>query len=92
MLDARDLLIVLGQVEVVRTALGDEFGDIPVRGVLCFIGCDWGFRMKAKELKGVRIVWPLALPELVGTAGPHATGVAAVAERLRSQLRPAPAR
>jgi hypothetical protein len=79
---------VLGQVEVVRAALSDEFGDIPVRGVLCFIGCDWGIRMKAKELRGVGIVWPLALPELVGAGGPHTTGVAVVADRLRSKLRP----
>lgn len=71
------------------SALGDEFGDVPVRGVLCFIGCDWGFRMKAKELRGVKIVWPLAVPELVAADGPHATRVAAAADRLRSQLRPA---
>lgn len=80
---------VLGQVEVVRAALGDEFGEVPVRGVLCFIGCDWGFRLKAKELRGVRIVWPLALPETVAADGVHTARVAAVAERLRSQLRPA---
>lgn len=80
---------VLGQVEVVRAALSDEFGDIPVRGVLCFIGCDWGFRMKAKEMRGVRIIWPLALPETVAADGAHTARVAAVAERLRSQLRPA---
>lgn len=80
---------VLGQVAVVRAVLGDEFGEVPVRGVLCFIGCDWGIRMKAKELKGVRIVWPLALPDLVAAAGAHADRVNAVAERLASQLRPA---
>lgn len=80
---------VLGQVEVVRAALGDELGEIPVSGVLCFIGCDWGLRMKAKELKGVKIVWPLALPDLVSIAGPYAARLGPVADRLRSQLRSA---
>jgi hypothetical protein len=32
---------VLGQIEVVRRALGEEFADVPVRGVLCFVGCEW---------------------------------------------------
>ena len=80
---------VLGQVAVVRAALGDESGDVPVRGVLCFIGCDWGYRMKAKELRGIEIVWPLALPELVAADGPYAAGVATTADRLRDRLRPA---
>ena len=33
---------VLAQIEVVGTALGDDFADIEVRGVLCFVGADWG--------------------------------------------------
>jgi hypothetical protein len=45
--------------------------------------------MKAKELKGVKIVWPLALPELVAADGPHAAAVAATADRLCDRLRPA---
>jgi hypothetical protein len=32
---------VLRQVKVVRTALGDDFADVQIRGVLCFIGAKW---------------------------------------------------
>ncbi len=56
---------VLGQMEVVRLALGDAFPDVSVGGVLCFIGCEWGWRMRAKVVKGVTAVWPVALPDHV---------------------------
>jgi hypothetical protein len=83
---------VLGQVAVVRTALGNEFAGVPVRGVLCFIGCDWGLRMRTKEVRDVTALWPLALPEYVAAAGPQAARVSAIAEHLRDQLRPARAK
>jgi hypothetical protein len=83
---------VLGQVEVVRTALADDFAAVPVRGVLCFIGCDWGLRMKTKELKGVTALWPVALRDHVAADGWMAERVNAVAEHLRGRLRAAPAR
>ena len=83
---------VLGEVEVVRTALGDEFADVPVRGVLCFIGCDWGLLMRTKELRTVTALWPLALPDHVAQAGPQAARVGTIAGHLRERLRPAPAK
>lgn len=80
---------VLGQIEVVRTALGDEYADVPVRGVLCFIGCEWGWIMKQKCVKGVTALWPKALAAHVTAADERTIGVPAIAEHLRTRLRPA---
>lgn len=80
---------VLGQIEVVRTALADAFPEVPIRGVLCFIGCEWGWRMRPKVVKGVTSLWPVALPEHVCAAGPHVSEVPAIAAHLRSRLKPA---
>lgn len=80
---------VLWQLEVVRAALGESFPDVPVRGVLCFIGCEWGWRMRMRVVKGVTAVWPVALPDVVAAEGPYAADVAAIAAHLRSRLRPA---
>jgi len=80
---------VLGQLEVVRTALADAYPNVPVSGVLCFINADWGWRMKQKIVKGVTVLWPLALPDHVSADGPHAQQVEAVAAHLRSRLKPA---
>lgn len=80
---------VLGQVEVVRSVLGDEFASVPVTGVLCFIGADWGWRMRSKQIKGVTALWPLKLPEHVAATGAYGELVPAAAARLRAQLKPA---
>lgn len=80
---------VLGQIEVVRTALGDEYADVPVRGVLCFVGCEWGWIMKQKCVKGVTAIWPKALADHVSAASERGTDVPAVADHLRRTLRPA---
>ena len=79
---------VLGQVDVVRTALGEDFADVPIRGVLCFVGCEWGWIMKQKRVKGVTALWPTALPDHVSTAGEHGTRVETIADHLRGRLRP----
>lgn len=79
---------VLWQLEVVRTALSESFPDVPVSGVLCFIGCEWGWRMRMKVVKGVTAVWPVALPDVVAAGGPYAADVAAIAAHLRSKLKP----
>ena len=78
----------LGQIEVVRRALGEEFAGVPIRGVLCFVGCEWGWIMKQKHVSGVTALWPNALPDHVSAAGNHGPQVAVVAEHLRSRLRP----
>lgn len=79
---------VRGQIEVVRRALGAEFADVPIRGVLCFVGCECGWIMKQKHVNGVTALWPNALPNHVTAAGNHGEQVAVVAEHLRGRLRP----
>jgi hypothetical protein len=80
---------VLKQVEVVRTVLGNDFDDIQVKGVLCFIGCDWGVFPRPKRIRGVTALWPKALPDHVAATGSASERVAAVAAELRARLRPA---
>lgn len=80
---------VLGQVAVVRNVLGDEFVSVPVTGVLCFIGANWGLLRRSKQINGVTALWPLKLPEYVSVAGGHGAVVSAVAARLRAGLKPA---
>jgi hypothetical protein len=80
---------VLHQVDVVRTALGTAFSDVAVQGVLCFVGCEWGWIMRTKRIKGVTALWPQALPDHVSDTGSHAARVHDIADRLRANLRPA---
>ncbi len=80
---------MLWQMDIVRQVLGIEFADVPVQGVLCFVGAEWGFRKKPKVLNGVTSLWPLALPDHVTKAGPHSDDIAAIARHLRSQLKAA---
>lgn len=81
---------VQGQVEVVRRALGPELADVPVRGLLCFVGATWGAWKRPKTVRGVTAVWPLGLPKVVAPAGPHGPDdVARIADHLRQRLRPA---
>ena len=79
---------VLGQIDVVRTALGDRYADVPVHGVLCFVGCEWGWIMRQKHVKGVTALWPTALPDYVSAEGAHGAQVEVIAGHLRSRLRP----
>jgi hypothetical protein len=80
---------VLGQVEVVRKALGETFAEVPVHGVLCFVDGDWGWSMRPKSGNGVTVVWPKALTKHVALAGDLGSQVAAIADHLRGHLRPA---
>jgi hypothetical protein len=65
------------------------FADVPVSGVLCFIGADWGLfgPRRVKTLKDVTMLWPLKLPDLVTATG--TVDVATTAAHLRSALKPA---
>ncbi len=49
---------VLKQVDVVRTALGD---DAPVRGVLCFVEADWPLIGGSFTTRDVHALWPKKL-------------------------------
>jgi hypothetical protein len=80
---------VLGQIEVVRTALGDEFAGVDVCGVLCFVGCEWGWFMRQKQLKGITALWPNVLVEHISAPGELGHPIRLVADELRRQLRPA---
>lgn len=80
---------VLGQIDVVRAVLGEGFADVEIRGVLCFVGCEWGWPMRMKHIKGVTALWPKALPEHVSIPGDLGLQLAAVADLLRDQLRSA---
>ena len=79
---------VLGQIDVVQRVLGEEFADVPIRRVLCFVGCEWGWIMKQKHVRGVTALWPMALPDHVSASGDHATRGVEIADRLRSRLKP----
>ena len=78
---------VLGQVEVVRATLATRFPDVPVHGVLCFVGCTWNRPMRPKQIKGVTALWPLKLPEFVSVNGLWAPAVPTIADHVRGQLR-----
>jgi len=80
---------VLRQVEVVRLVLGPDFADVQIQGVLCFVGCEWGWIVRTKRVKGVTALWPNALPDHVSAAGANTDQITAIAARLRSELRPA---
>jgi nuclease-like protein len=80
---------VLWQIDVVRAALGEDFADVEVRGVLCFVGCEWGWIMRTKRVRSVTALWPTALPDHVSIAGPLSDRVTEIADHLRSKLRPA---
>lgn len=79
---------MLAQVEAVRGALGDH-ADVPVSGVLCFIGAEWGLfgPQKVKTIKGVTLLWPMKLPDFVTASG--MVDVVKVAGHLRSVLKAA---
>jgi hypothetical protein len=87
--DRSKLIDAMGsQVEVVRGVLAPGFEHIPVRGILCFVGCEWT-RKKVKNVRDIAIVWPTGLPELVSGSGPFEADAVAVAELLAKRLRPA---
>ena len=77
------------QTDVVRTALGEAFADVEVRGVLCFVGCEWGWRMRQKRVDGVTVLWPKALPGHVSAYGINAERIDVIADHLSANLRPA---
>lgn len=79
---------VAAQADAVRTLLGAR-PDVSVCGVLCLVGAEWGLLgpRKPKTLRGVTILWPLKLPDLV--SAPGLLDVTATSAYLRGVLKPA---
>lgn len=80
---------VLAQMAAVRGVLGPAFAEVPIWGVLCFIGAEWSRPMRPKIVNGVTALWPVKLTEHVSTAGNFSAVVPIVADHLRTVLRPA---
>lgn len=77
---------VRGQVAAIRSVLEKDWPDVPVHGVLCFVGCEWT-RMTLKHLNSVVAMWPKALPKHVTAPGPHAAFGDLIAAHLRHTLK-----
>ncbi len=70
----RDRSALLGgvekQLDVVQCALAAaELDAIPLQGALCFVGGDWGFRLRPFRIRGVLVTWPKALRSRLAEAG-----------------------
>lgn len=57
------------QLGLVRAALADQ-PDVPVRGVLCFVGADWPIFGGSFIVHGVSVVWPKKLKASLLEPGP----------------------
>ena len=59
------------QCEVVRATLaGRGFENADVIGVVCFVGAQWPrFFARPLQLRGVRILWPAVLADLLTGGG-----------------------
>lgn len=78
------------QVAAVRTALGEDWADVPVKPVLCFVDSQWPLFSRAFVLEGVTIAWPKAVAKLLTAEGPYQPeGIDLIAARLSAQLPPA---
>lgn len=78
------------QVAAVRTALGSEWAEVPVRSMLCFVDTEWGWLAKPFELQGVIVTWPKAARQLLVRPGPYAPAtVDLIAATLDRRLRSA---
>ena len=78
---------VLGQVDVVRTVVGDQ---IPVHGVLCFVDADWPLLGGAFTTRDVQVLWPKRLQSTLTSPGDlDAHAIKQVHRQLASALPPA---
>lgn len=76
---------VLAQVEVVRGVVGH---DVPVRGVLCFVGADWPPVGGTLTTRGVEAVWPRKLVRRLEADGPMGRETIAQLHRLLASALP----
>ncbi len=78
------------QVAAVRTALGPDAADVPVRPMICFVDAEWSLFARPFELGGVLVTWPQAARELLVRPGPRSpVEIDLLAARLEAGLRPA---
>ena len=81
---------VLKQVDLVQAALDPSLGDVPVRGVLCFVEADWPLFGGSFEVRGVDALWPKKLSGKLSEDGPvDAETVAALGRSLARSFPPA---
>ncbi|WP_246139926.1 nuclease-related domain-containing protein [Protaetiibacter larvae] len=73
------------QVERVR----DVVGEVPVRGVLCFVDADWPLFGGDFVIRGVEVLWPRLLQKRVGAAGDTVCDVAETAATIAGVFGPA---
>lgn len=84
--DCTDLVDgVLKQVELVR----EVSGGMPVTGVLCFVEADWPLIGGAFTTRGIHVLWPKRLVNLLTEAAPAVVDVAAVRESIASRFKSA---
>jgi hypothetical protein len=53
------------QAEAIRKALGDDWAEVPVRPMLCFVDAQWSWPVKAFHLDGVVVAPPKAVRRLL---------------------------
>lgn len=61
------------QLGLVQAALADH-PDVPVRGVLCFVGADWPLIGGSFTVQGISVLWPKKLKATLAEAGPLDAG------------------
>jgi hypothetical protein len=76
---------VAKQVEIVRHVCG----EVPVRGVLCFVNADWPLIGGDFSTRGVSVLWPKRLSKILLRAQDLGVDVPAVHAALASTFKPA---
>jgi hypothetical protein len=76
------------QVDVVRTALGNE--EVPITSAFCMVDAEFGFFAKPVQLRGVWVTWGKKLAEMIisSAACVEDAGVREAAARLTQELPP----
>jgi len=61
---------LIRQKGLVRDVVAAKFSGVPIHGVLCFVGSDWGLFQKPMTIGGAKIMWPKAVAKELNEAGP----------------------
>ena len=79
------------QVAAVRTTLGTDWADVPIRPMLCFVEAEWKWFAKPFDIGGVLVMCPKAAREILVRPGPYLPETLdLVAARLEERLPPPP--